>query len=97
MIDPRPTSHHASDCRFGARNPLIEQWIVETCMKCGYPELAGRISYGISTDPFFDEHGGYATTFLGNGGGRAGNFTIQPSLLDATPPSERLSEELGDP
>ena len=52
----------------GARYPLIEQWIIETCMKCGYPELAGRLLYEISNDPFFNEHGGYATTYWGNSG-----------------------------
>ena len=26
-----------------SRNPLIEEWIVETCKTCGYPELAGRL------------------------------------------------------
>jgi hypothetical protein len=52
----------------GSRNPLIEQWIIETCTKCGYPGLAERLSYEISNDPFFDDHGGYATTFWGENG-----------------------------
>ncbi len=52
----------------GPRTPLIEQWIMETCVKCGYPELAARLSYEISSDPFFDDHGGYATTFWGSSG-----------------------------
>ena len=35
-------------------NPLIEQWIMETCTTCGFPELAERLSYEISSDPFFE-------------------------------------------
>ena len=52
----------------GARNRSIEEWITETCMKCGYPELSARLSYGLSNAPFFHEHGGWATTFWGSSG-----------------------------
>ena len=68
MIDAQGRQVLLPPTAIGARNPLIEQWITETCMKCGYPELAGKICYGLSDDPFFDDHGGYARTFWGSSG-----------------------------
>ena len=71
----------------GARNMLIEQWIMETCATCGYPELAERLSYEISSAPFFNEHGGYATTFWGENG-RVARGVLQFSRIYWTLPRQ---------
>ena len=69
------------------RNPLIEQWIIETCVTCGHPELAGVLSYEISDAPFFDDHGGYATTVWGDSG-RVANGLLQFSRIYWTLPRQ---------
>ena len=71
----------------GSGNPLIEQWIMETCATCGYPELAERLSYEISDDPFFRDHGGYATTFWGENG-RVARGVLQFSRVYWTLPRQ---------
>jgi hypothetical protein len=71
----------------GSRNSLIEEWIVAACTTCGYPELTGRIAYEVSSAPFFNEHGGYATTFWGENG-RVARGVLQFSRVYWTLPRQ---------
>jgi hypothetical protein len=77
----------AAPTPIGARNQLIEKWIMETCATCGHPELAGRLSYEISDAPFFNDHGGYATTVWGEGG-QVASGVLQFSLVYWTLPRQ---------
>ncbi len=76
-----------SPTAIGPRNPQIEEWIVETCKTCGYPELAWVLSYEISDDPFFNDHGGFATTVWGDRG-RIASGLLQFSRVYWTLPGQ---------
>ena len=94
MIDVQGRPVITAPTAIGARNPLIEQWIVETCTKCGYPELAERLTYEISADPFFRRSWRVCYDVLGGVDGLNAGFAVLPHVLDVATPTERLSSNL---
>ena len=54
---------HPHPIALGKPNPLVDQWIMEACAYCGCPELAGKISWEISSDKLINsQYYGWATT-----------------------------------